>query len=138
MTARRWFALAAVAYLASLVVAAVLLPDRVPIHFGVSGDADRWAGRPTALVSFAALGLFLALLFALLRPRPPASRDDMGVIGAATLGLLTALVLCTVRAARADLPRLDGVFLGVVVAYLVFVVAWAIRLRRRRPTTIDG
>lgn len=50
-----------VALLASLVIGIVYgvltLPDRIPVHFNLSGEADRW-GSPTTLL----LLLFLCLL----------------------------------------------------------------------------
>ena len=55
-------ALACAAYAGVLLVAAVTLPDRVPIHFGPGGEADRIVGRQEALVTFAVLGLGIAVL----------------------------------------------------------------------------
>ena len=45
-----------------LLIAAVTLPDRVPIHFGPGGEADRIVGRQEALVTFAVVGLGIAVL----------------------------------------------------------------------------
>ncbi|GAA1539773.1 DUF1648 domain-containing protein [Nocardioides humi] len=159
MSARRWFAAAVAAYTAAWVLAAVLLPERVPVHFGLSGEVDRWAGRTGALVAFALIGAGVAALLwgaAALGDRVPLSqlntprkdwwaatpervaelrrrgRRDLEVIGAATMALLTAVLLGTVRAARAETPRLGAVFLALVAVYVVFVLVWVVRAHRDR------
>lgn len=50
--------------LVSLLIAPSVLPDRVPLHFGVDGQPDRW-GSPweLLLVPVIALGLFALLSF---------------------------------------------------------------------------
>lgn len=59
----------AVAYVGVAAFAAGDLPDRLAVHFGVSGAADGWMGRDVALVSFGlvAVGLptLLLVVFAL-------------------------------------------------------------------------
>ena len=61
---RAWFAGAVTAYVIVWVYAALVLPDVVPLHFGFTGEADRFASRTEALVVFGAVGLGVALLFA--------------------------------------------------------------------------
>ena len=165
MTAGRWFLAACTAYVVAWMVAVVLLPARVPLHFDASGDADRWGGRGSALIAFAVLGIGLGGLLHLAAryvDRIPVSllntphKDwwtatperlaelrrrttrEVRVIGAATMALLTALVLCTVRAARAEVPRLDWIFFACLVAYLVFIVVWVVRLYRDRRAIEGG
>ena len=55
-------ALACAAYAGVLLVAAVTLPEQVPIHFGPGGEADRVVGREEALVTFAVVGAAMAVL----------------------------------------------------------------------------
>ncbi|WP_181407589.1 DUF1648 domain-containing protein [Nocardioides sambongensis] len=147
------------AYAAAWVLACVRLPDRVPLHFGGGGDVDRWGGRTEALVTFAVLGLAMIALFAgLAAVRVPTSmlnvphkewwtattereermrtmmREDGLRLGAATLLLLTAVLLLTVRAAGLAEPRLDGWFavaLGLYLAYLAGFTLHAFRVRYR-------
>lgn len=54
---------ALVGYAALVCVAAVSLPDRVPVHFDGSGGADRWGSRWEALVAFAAVGALVWAAF---------------------------------------------------------------------------
>ena len=56
------FLLTLAAYAALVVAAAVSLPERVPLHFGVGGAADRWGGRTEAVVTFALVGGGVAAL----------------------------------------------------------------------------
>ena len=44
----------------ALVAALFLLPDRVPIHFGINGEPNHWVSRVGAVVMFASIGAFLA------------------------------------------------------------------------------
>lgn len=53
----------AAAYVAVWIWSAAVLPDRVPVHFGLTGEADRWSSKPAALVLFAVLG---AVVFGLM------------------------------------------------------------------------
>ena len=50
------FAGSAFVFVVCLLVAYVLLPDRVPVHFETSGDPNRVVGRTEALVTTAILG----------------------------------------------------------------------------------
>ena len=54
---RRAFAAVVAAYVAVLARLALTLPDRVPLHFGAGGDADRWGSRTEALVTWTVVGV---------------------------------------------------------------------------------
>jgi uncharacterized membrane protein len=164
VTGRSFFLASFVVFVAALVLAAFLLPERVPMHFGVGGDVDRWASRGAALLTMGLIGGGLAALFggpaagidrvpmrllnvphkpwwsatpereAVLRSR---MRTDLHLIGGATLLLLAAVELLTVRAARLDEPHLDGwvwVLLGVYLAAIAALTAYAVLVRYRKDT----
>jgi uncharacterized membrane protein len=155
--ARGWFLGATALYTAVWIWSYGRLPERVPIHFGGSGDPDRWSSRAGALWTTALLGLGMVLLFAglawLLRRVPPQSIDvpsadfwrrpenvgrlrdlvaaDVWLLAASTLVLLTAVQFLVVRAAAMAEPRLDAWAVVVVALYLVGVVLGVLlRLRR--------
>ena len=157
-------ALACAAYAGVLLVAAVPLPDRVPIHFGPGGEADRIVGRQEALVTFAGLGLGIAVLMVGLArwmrrapltmvnvphkdwwTAPPAREarlrarleTDLLGIGALTMVLLVVVQAVTVRAADDPDPSLDPVAVAATVGYVALLLAavlW-IATRRYRPGT---
>lgn len=62
MTGRRFFWLAAGIFAAGLVISLFVLPDRVPLHFGADGDADRWGSPVRAVVEMGAVGLGVGVL----------------------------------------------------------------------------
>ncbi|EWT06104.1 hypothetical protein N864_24165 [Intrasporangium chromatireducens Q5-1] len=55
-----------VLYAALVVWAALVLPDRVPAHWGSAAPPDRWAGRTETIVMFALLGIVMVGIFAVL------------------------------------------------------------------------
>ncbi|TFV45092.1 DUF1648 domain-containing protein [Blastococcus sp. TF02A-35] len=157
-SAQRWFAGAGVLFAAAWAWALVRLPARVPIHFGGSGGADAWSSRTAALVTFAALGLGTAALFAgLVRflGRVPAEHinvpnpaywkqpehlgrlrrliaEDMWWFGASTLLLLAVVLVLVVRAAGMDEPQLGPWGPAAVGAYLLVVIARTVWMVTRR------
>jgi len=64
--ARLAFVLTAALALAAVVVAALVLPDRVPTHFGPSGAPDSWSSRTAAVTFLGAFTVGLAAMFAAL------------------------------------------------------------------------
>lgn len=66
----RWsrlaFGVVSAAYGAVLVWLAATLPNRVPLHFDSSGDADSWGSRAEALLLWTFLGLVMLVGGALL------------------------------------------------------------------------
>lgn len=151
------FTVSVVLYVVAWAAAAVLLPERVPLHFAGSGEPDRWGGRTEALVTFAILGAAMGSLLggvALARfpigwvnvphkdwwtatPERTARlrrmiRDDGLRIGTATMLLLGALIVLTIRAARLADPHLDAGALLVIAAYLAWILGFAWRTYRGR------
>lgn len=144
------------------VAGALWLPDPAPMHFGGSGDVDRWASKASYLWLTGGVGLGLAVLFwALSRwigrlplewlnvPHKPwwtatPARQrrlramlaaDNDLIGGATLAFVGVVQLLIVRAAQDAAPRL-GVAMWVSLAlYLALVIGWAgyAALGRYRP-----
>jgi hypothetical protein len=163
VSGRVGFTLSVLVYLALLGWAWVALPDgRVPLHFGGGGQPDRFGTRTEALVTFAAIGLVLAGVLAAMaglvgsrrigwqlmnlphkaywsteERRPRARRmmaEDLAWLGAMTMGLLGALLVATVTAARRD-GGLPPWFWAVLGLYLVLVLGWTVRMQtyRYRP-----
>lgn len=154
---RAWFWGSVAAYFVVWAYAAAVLPDRVPVHFGPLGEADRFASRTEALVTFGILGLVTAGVFVLTdvlmrrgdmsmlniphkqwwtatperqaRARAVMS-DDMHLFGAATMLLLVVVEISTVLAGQADEPRLGWGFFVAFFAYLVFTGVWVVRMYR--------
>jgi hypothetical protein len=78
--ARLAFVLTTVLALAAVVVAARVLPERVPTHFGASGAADDWSSRTAAIAFLGASTAGLASMFAaLVRWTPRMSVEWMNV-----------------------------------------------------------
>jgi len=162
VNARTAFAVSVATYVVLLAVAALELPTRVPVHFGTSGGADRWAGRTEAVVTFGLLGLLVGGIFGLfgaLGDRVPLAlvsvphkrwwtadahrtarlrgllRTDMYWFGATTLAFLGVVVVLTVRAANLADPHLDGWFAVTLGVYLASVAGylWYCWTMRYRP-----
>ena len=149
------FLLTVSAYAALLVAAGWLLPEQVPLHFGIGGAPDRWGSRTEALVIFALVGAGAAVLLGggarLARSLPlrsvwvnlphkdwwtatpereqRARRElarQMYTIATATMVLVGTAVVLTVVAARRDDPDL-GASGWVLLALVVVVLALAVR-----------
>jgi hypothetical protein len=149
--ARRAFLALCAAYAAAVVAGYALAPDRVPLHFGLDGAADR-TGTPEEWVLTAGLvGLGVALALGGLaawvdripfdlvnvphkdywaRPENTAEvramlRADAYRLGAATMALLCVVVVTTVLAARSESPSLGLPFMVLLGVWLVSVLGWA-------------
>lgn len=158
MTRLFWASVAA--YAAAWLVAALALPDRVPLHFGVSGEPDRWGSRSAALLTFWLIGVGIAALFWWLLHRLPRGDlrhvnvphkqwwltnrpdelrrlvgRDLRLIAVATMLLLTVVLAGVVSAARAEQPALPIWATFVVVGYVACLIAWGVHatLVRYRP-----
>lgn len=152
---RAWFWAIVAAYFAVWAYAAAVLPAEVPLHFGPSGDADRFASRGEALLTFAIVGAVTALVFVVgvrlvsrgdmtllniphkqwwtaTEARRLHVRDRLGddtlLFGAATMLLLVVVEASTVAAAQTDEPRLGWGFFLAFFAYLLFTGAWLVHL----------
>lgn len=133
------------------------LPDRVAIHFGLSGQADGWANRDHAILIFEALmvvpAIFLLLAAAMeffpngafnlpnrdywLAPERRAqtvaavSRQMIGM-GCLMVLFLAGIFWLTIEANRLTPPRLPmNLFLPLLIGFLAATAVWTIRFLRR-------
>lgn len=155
------FLLSSAAYAVLVVVAAVTMPDRVPLHFGPGGDADRWGSRAEALLVFGLLGGGVALVLGgisvLARRLPLRSAwvnlphkdwwtatpereerarrrlsHDFWAIAAGTMTLLCIVLALTIGAAHSESPRLTaGPWLAVGALAAALLLAIVMPLRYR-------
>lgn len=157
MNARRAFWLAVGVYAVLVLVAAITLPDQVPIHFDGAGHADRFTDRSGALGLMAASGAGTAALFwglAVGASRLPMSlmnvpnhdwwaakpqrvsflrrlvRRELYVLGAGVMLLVTAVFGLIVRAAGMEQPSIQPWGWVVVLLFVAFVGVWLLRLLR--------
>ena len=156
------FAAGAVAFAASIVGGAMAMPDRVPLHYDLHGDPDRWASRGDALLTIGIIGVAVAGLFGLiglLASRIPVGmfnvpdrdwwaeapereaelrrrlRTDMFGLGGGVLLFFAVVIVLTTRASRTDPPQLDAWFSVALALFVGGVLAWvvyAVRVRYRR------
>ena len=151
--ARLAFWVSVLAGLAAVTVAWFVLPDRVPMHFGESGQVDRWGSRTEYVVSMGAIIGGLALLFwvlTIVTPRIPESMlnipsrdkqwwlatrerreelnrrviEDLHVIGAATLLLIVATEVITMSQADRSQPTLGPWVWIMLAVYLVGMLGY--------------
>jgi uncharacterized membrane protein len=160
VTARTLFLMLLGGFTVTLAYAWAVLPERVPVHFGASGAADRVVGRERAVVEIGLVGYGTAALLAgaatlvhrlpmtlfntphkeyWSRPeneprlRALAARD-LWVIAAFTMGLFIVVELITVAVADDPEPRLGSGTLLVLALYLVGLTGYLVWSRRRyRP-----
>lgn len=153
MGARGWtvaFVAGAALYGGVLAVAAAVLPARVPLHYGITGEADRWGSRTELVAGLVGVGVVLLLVFAggaaltrraslvwvnvpnpgfwkspeheaELRGRMVVDLLHVGTVTLVWLAAEVAVAVAAVEAGRDDLPGWSAVLLG---AYLVYVLAW--------------
>ena len=139
-----------------------LLPARLAVHFGASGEANGWSSKGEFMVLFGGMEAFFVLFglaFAVMLDRIPLAflnvpnkdywfsperqeeswaflRDRILWIEAATLGFLVALAqLLFKENLGSALPRLPGGFWYVLVAFVAAVLWFAVGiiLRFARP-----
>ncbi|MCV2489616.1 DUF1648 domain-containing protein [Geodermatophilus sp. YIM 151500] len=162
---RAWAAFggAAVVLLVVLVVLGTVLPERVPMHFGASREADEFGDRATFLALAAGAGALLAALFggaAALVERVPLTvvtvphpdywkaperapelrrrlRTDLLVIGALTLLLLAVVFAFSGEAAVRGGP-LSAWVPVVLGGYVAVVLAYCVHLATRRYRPPSG
>lgn len=102
-------------------------PDRIPVHWGLSGQPDRWGGRAEGLLGlpFVALGIYLLLLFL---PRIDPGRANYATFAKtyAALRLLVLLfltsihvvVLMAIRGQHVDMARIVPLLVGALFVIL--------------------
>lgn len=160
------FAVTTVLSLAAVAVAAALLPDRVPTHFGASGAADDWSTRAGAVTFLALFTAGVAAMFAgLVRwtGRLPLAwinvpekqrwvdagrepelrrrlREDLLLFGAGVNLLALAVTAAVVQAARSDSGGLPGWWFVVFGAWLLVTITHAVLVGavRYRLDPADG
>ncbi|WP_432494458.1 DUF1648 domain-containing protein [Kineococcus auxinigenes] len=158
------FAGSVVLYAAAVVVAALVLPERVPTHFGGSGEADDWSSRTGAVTVSALIGAALAALFAALAAgvrrlpvdvvnvpnawywRAPEHEaelrrravGDLWAVGTATMLLLTAVEGAIVQVALTGTGRLPWWFFAVFGTWIAGLLVWALTLGPTRYRVPEG
>ena len=103
-----------IALFAGLVVLTIYgvltLPDRIPIHFNLSGKADRW-GHPTNLLVLPLLCLLIEGLLWAIRWAPP---ELMNFPGPRTAGNMARQMQNIMRMLAITRPLVAALFLGLV------------------------
>lgn len=96
-------------------------PDRIPVHWGITGEVDRYGGKAEGLLLLPSMAvlLYLVLLFA---PRlDPGRLNYPGFAGAYTvirtavialLAVIDAVVLLSARGVAIDMNRFIGLAVG--------------------------
>jgi uncharacterized membrane protein len=160
VTARNVFLLLLGGFTVTLGYAWTVLPERVPVHFGLSGEADRVVGRQRAVLEMGLVGYGTAALLAgtgaLVRRLPlslfntphkeywarPANEPrlrqlvarDLWSVSALTMGLFIVVLLITVSVADDPEPRLGAGAITALVAYLAALTGYLVWSRRHyRP-----
>lgn len=151
----RLVAVATVVWLAILAWQVMVLPERVPTHFGSGGEADGWSSKTGALAFSALLPLATAYPLPLLSklvlyapewinspnrewwtataPRlrrfERLQREDMWLIAVLVLALLSAMQVAIVLASQSPGGAIGPEFLfGPLVVFLVLVLAVMVRM----------
>ncbi|MFB9312855.1 DUF1648 domain-containing protein [Nocardioides plantarum] len=154
---------AVTAYAGVVLIVSLALPDRAPLHFGPTGEADSYGSRGQVALMFVVIGVALVAVFAasgwLVRrgsttwlnvpakdwwtatpEREQTMRAmlaaDLHAVGTATFLLLAAVVAMFGRAARDD-AGLGAGFWVLVGLYLAAVLGWGVYSSRvrYRPTS---
>jgi len=96
-------------------------PDRIPVHWGMTGEVDRYGGRLEGLVAIPALGALVYLLMLFL-PRIDPGRANYARFGgayytvrAAVLVIFAVLYGVThliIRGVQVDMPQVVGLVVG--------------------------
>jgi uncharacterized membrane protein len=135
-----------------------LLPERLAVHFGASGETNGWSSKGEFMVLFGAMEAFFVLFglaFAVMLDRIPLAlintphkdywfsperqeesraflRDQILWIETATLGFLVAIAqLLFKENLGSALPRLPGSFWCVLVAFVAVILWFSVRIIRR-------
>jgi len=132
-----------------------LLPERLAVHFGASGEANGWSSKGEFMVLFGAMEAFFVLFgvaFAVMLDRIPLAllniphkdywfsperqeesraflRNQILWIETATLGFFVAIAQIIFMENLGDVPpRLSGNFWYVLVAFVAAVLWFALRI----------
>lgn len=142
------------------------LPERIPIHFGVSGEPDRWATRSALSWFFlpiiaAAVALFLHLASTYSARHPElwnlpgkrrflaldevrqapiiaAMQEFMALIGVMVTALMSVIHASVYSASRSPEPQMPLWMLGAIGLWLLVLAIFAVRLNARVSRMIDA
>ena len=114
-------------------------PERVPIHWNLAGEADRFGGRAEGLLALPVIALVTYVLL-LMAPRLVAARTEQlgGLYTGVRFGILLmlaalyGLILLVIRGAPIDMTRGATVLVGVL------LVAVGSVMGRMRPNAVMG
>ncbi|WP_432496343.1 DUF1648 domain-containing protein [Kineococcus auxinigenes] len=142
----------------AVVVAAVVLPERVPTHFAANGQADDWSSRTAAVTVLALITTGVAGLFgAVAQAGPKMStewmnvphkqqwldagpeeemrrrvRADAFVFGASTDVVVLSMTIAITQAARSGTDALPGWWFVVAASWVLFRIAHVVLMHRVR------
>ena len=97
-----------------------MLPDRYPIHYGISGEADSWSTKTVGVLLLPLIGLFPTILLSLLPYIDPKYKDNpsqQNIINGIRWFIVLFLVLIqflTIRMAMGDNIKLERVIFPAV------------------------
>jgi immunity protein, SdpI family len=139
LSALQWLVVGAL-FAAALVVWS-RVPDSVPVHFGISGAADRYGGKPEGLLAVPVVALGVLVLGRLL-PRVDPLRARYAEFATAYALSLLAIELClgltyaTILAVMLGVPINPGTVIGPTVGVLLGVIGLV--LDQVRPNWFFG
>lgn len=140
---RKWYPylLVAIAIVAS-VVAFTQMPERVPIHWNMRGDPDKFANRLLAVCVMPPVILLIALLLRVLprldprRENYPKFQDSYDMVVNATLTLVL-LVHFMMLGGSLGMPIFEGVRIIIAAAGVLLVIIGNV-LPKTRPNWVFG
>lgn len=119
------------AVIAAMWIAAALVwpgaPDRIPVHWGLHGEVDRYGGRAEGLLFLPAMATVLYLLLLFVPRLDPGRLNYERFAGAYTtirvsvlalMALIDGVILLTARGVAVDMNR----FIGLAVGAMIFVM----------------
>jgi uncharacterized membrane protein len=102
-------------------------PDRIPVHWGMNGEVDRYGGRAEGLIAMPAIATLIYIVMLLVPRLDPGRLNYTKFVGAYTtirvsvialLAVIYAVVLLTARGVPVDMNR----FIGLAVGAMFFVM----------------
>lgn len=155
------YRLSAVGLVFSLVVAATMLPDRVPVGFDVTGTPDVWRSKMWVILSVSGVSAILIMVFeVLIRVLPargggrlglphrehwvqPDNRarframiaTDVAFFGLCAMVLLSVMVIGAARVAQAGTEGLGQIGVASVLGFAMTTLTWLVWMftTRYRP-----
>ena len=157
------FWMLAAVYVALVAWSALVLPDRVPLHWSGTAGPDQWGSRTETVVVLAGLGLVMVAIFGTLLVAIPRSRSltwvnipnqaywqraenlpravamvtaDLAVIGVLTMVMICAVPVSIVAATGRPDESLPPWTLPVIIGWAVLLtgyLVWMVAVRWRVP-----